>query len=169
MKQIIINKVIFYNLEKLENKTEIFHNKIIQNIKYAFLLTDGLEAVAIKLNNKFITEAYSKFILEEEDEILEIASLQEINKIDFKIIKEHSKNNFITKNDLSKKKYLIKSLHEIKNNKEKLKYLYFDYFDQLIEDEVIMFNKLKEEINNNFYNCKDKIYDFFKLISIKNV
>lgn len=64
LKDIIENNVIFNEefLEKVKNKTEEYSNRKIKILENAFLLTDGLEVIAI---NVLKENLYSKLLIDE--------------------------------------------------------------------------------------------------------
>ena len=80
-----------------------------------------------------------------------------------------NKRKFLTSTryDSVNRTYLQKQINSlnIDNDREKIKYLYFEYFGKYINDEKTALNKLKKEIIKDNYN--NNLKDFFKLSSNK--
>lgn len=149
-------------LTKIFKKTEIFGKNKIDNINYSFLISDGIDAVAIKLGNK-----YSRLLIEEEREVIDyVKSIKPIT-IDYKIIKSNKKTVFKTRNEIKIKEYILKKVNELikYNDYDKLKYLYLDCFNKNIENDVDKLFLL--ELNNNWDNVYMKLYNLLKLIETR--
>ena len=162
-----INSKDLYNIEnnnvkftdelfnKINNKTEIFSGRTVKNID-SCLFSDGTSVLALKFkNNKYY---YSKLILEEEMEIIEVSTRMREITIDYKIISERIKS-FKTRKELEIENYVKKELNILEKNNEveKLKYLFFECFGK------------KDYDIKKLYNESDKIYSILKLIQINNV
>ena len=150
-------------LESIYNKTEEFTSKKNKLIEYACLFTDDLEVIGVNVNKKIL---YSKLLLDEEMEVLDIALHISERKIDFKIIKKNSIQEFKTRNEIEQINKAKEELNKIlkENNMEKLKYLYYECFDQKIDSPKEIIKTLNNEIENK--KIIEKINNF---INIKNV
>lgn len=146
-------------LKEINNKTEIFTNKGIRNLEYSFLLTDGLEVIGIFLTNKKLK--YSKLLIDEELECLEMTNRIKEKNIEYEIIKIKEKKQFKTRKEMEISRYINEELNKLykENNLDKLKYLYYECYDEQIND-TDNINKLFEK---KFENEK-KVYDILKLI-----
>lgn len=162
-----INSKDLYNIEnnnvkftdelfnKINNKTEIFSGRTVKNID-ACLFSDGTSVLALKFkNNKYY---YSKLIIEEEMEIIEVSTRMKEITIDYKIISEKIKS-FKTRKELEIENYVKKELNILEKNNEveKLEYLFFECFGR------------KDYDIQKLYSESDKIYSILKLIQINNV
>ncbi len=151
-------------LNKIANKTEYFSRKTIGKIKYACLFSDGIDVIALKFNNNGESIGSSKLIIEEELEILEIVDLIKIINFDFRIIKKREAISFKTRKEIKDKNEIVKEINDI-DDLEKLKYLYFECFNQEEDKREIIIEKLLEEVNLD--NNLTKIKEILKLVSIK--
>ncbi|MDD2377621.1 MAG: hypothetical protein PHD10_01230 [Bacilli bacterium] len=151
-------------LNKIANKTEYFSRKTIGKIKYACLFSDGIDVIALKFNNNGENIGSSKLIIEEELEILEIVDLIKIINLDFRIIKKREAISFKTRKEIKDKNEIVKEINDI-DDLEKLKYLYFECFNQEEDKREIIIEKLLEEVNLD--NNLTKIKEILKLVSIK--
>lgn len=148
-------------LISLYRKTEYFSKNKINNIEYAFLVTDGREVVAIRYSDKKIS--YSKLLYEEELEALEYSYNLKLTDIEYKLISKINIDCFKTRNEINIKNYIFKELNKIikNNDDDKLNYLYLECFNE----------KSSNNIKNNIYNELEikwdevymKVYDFLKM------
>lgn len=154
----IENNVVEFDeelLNKIKNKTELFSGKTVKNID-ALILCDGTNTLSIKItHNKYL---YSKLIIEEEMEVLEVADRMKETNISYKIL---SKKNIClkTRKEIEIDEYVKKTLNKLEKNheEEKLRYIFFECFGKKNYD----VKKLYKESN--------KIYDILRLIQINNV
>lgn len=153
------NDIEFDNefLNKIENKTETFKKKI----KYAFLITDDTEVIALKITDKI---KYSSLQITEELDILEDLNL---NYYDLKYNLKKKKNNYLLKTRLQYeiKNKVIDFITNLENDTdiEKLRYIYYECFNRKeLEKKVILENIKKQLKNKEIYL---KLMDFCKQIN----
>ena len=149
-------------LNKIKDKTDVYSKK---NKSFtACLIRNEDNIIALRFNDEGISKYISNIVVEEELDILEI-KVNTTKVFEYKIIKPR-KNLLTTRYDSMNKTYIEKQLNSlnIKKDKEKIKYLYFEYFGKYITDETLALNKLKKEFNNNSSNI---LKDFLKLSSNK--
>ena len=60
-------------LKKISNRTEVFASKNIKIMKYVCLFSDGYEVIAVQFSDDGRKEKISKLLLDEKEDILEIA------------------------------------------------------------------------------------------------
>lgn len=159
----IKNNYIEFNEEflfNIKNKTEIFSGRTIKNIEYAFLISDGVEVIGININNKKIK--YSKLLLNEEAEVLEVAGRLKENEILYTILNQKKSFEFKTRKEKEMYKYVLKELKKLKNeeNTSKLKYISFECFSEKIEDNI--YQNLIDKLEDNYI----KLYKIFKLMQV---
>lgn len=144
-------------LSKIENKAETFKKKI----KYAFLITDDTEVIALKITDKI---NYSSLQITEELDILEDLNL---NYYDLKYNLKKKKNNYLLKTRLQYeiKNKVIDFITNLENDTdiEKLRYIYYECFNRKeLEKQVILENIKKQIKNKEIYL---KLMDFCKQIN----
>lgn len=159
------NKIEFEDtiLKKIKNKTEIFLIKSIKSLEYAFLLSDGVEVIAINIQNGEYT--YSKLLIDEEEDVLDVVLKMEEQELNYNIISKQNIYNFNTRKELEIKKYIKLELEKLlkENNLDKLKYIYLECFNLKEENKTKIINKIKNEIDTNFSIVGQKLYDIFQL------
>lgn len=149
-------------LEKIRNKTEIFTSKTVKNIEYAFLLSDGKKVLAILKQDKKIKK--SSLLIDEEMDVLEEIEREEMTKIEYKIVDKEGTKELKTRKQNEIEKFVKKELEKIKNQDEKLKYIYYECFNKKEKSK----EKILIELNNiNNHIINEKLYKFFKLIEVK--
>lgn len=149
-------------LEKIRNKTEIFTSKTVKNIEYAFLLSDGKKVLAILKQDKKIKK--SSLLIDEEMDALEEIEREEMTKIEYKIVDKEGTKELKTRKQNEIEKFVKKELEKIKNQDEKLKYIYYECFNKKEKSK----EKILIELNNiNNHIINEKLYKFFKLIEVK--
>ena len=164
--EIIKNNYVLFDdkfLDLIKNKCEVFNNKNLKRLKHAFILTDSNDAIALNIKDSSLE--ISKLIIEEELDVCDSSIGYKILDIKYKIIKKRKINNFKTRKELELDKYLKKEITKLKNaDIEKLKYIYFDCFDEVEEDRNKIINKINLGLKNNFEILSKKLYTFFKLV-----
>lgn len=153
-------------LKKIENRTEKFTSRDVEKISYAALFSDTNEVIALKLNENGNNIGISKLLIDEGEDVLEVVLRCNETSLDLEKLKSKKINNFKTRTQIEQINYLNKSLNKLVKNKdiEKLKYLYFDCFNEKQNSLELIVESLKKSINEE-QNLKI-MYDFFKLISI---
>ena len=159
-------------LNSIYNKCEYYTNRSINTIPYAFLLTDSYRVIAYKLDKNGKIVSYSSLLLDEEEEILDLCyKLGEI-KLDYEIIKKRNKKEFYTRDEVSMINYIKKEISIVykKKNINKLKYLYYEYFDKQSNDIDLMYQDLLNELSKSINKKHCDLYNLIKLsYSRKNV
>lgn len=153
-------------LKKIENKTEKFTSRNVEKINYSVLFSDANEVIALKLNEKGNNIGISKLLLDESEDVLEVVSRCSETKVLFEALNKKNVNSFKTRIQIEKTNYLTKSLQKLEKNNdiEKLRYLYFECFNEKQEEVDTIINKLKQAMSNE--KIEKTMYAFFKLISI---
>lgn len=162
----IKNNYVKFDMEfllSIKNKCEVFNNKNIKYLEYAFILTDSNDAIAINIKDDNVKS--SRLLVEEEMEVLDNSLRYDIVNIKYDIINKKKINNFKTRKELEIEKYLKKEINNLKTaDIEKLKYIYYDCFDEIENDRDKIINKINLELNKNFNILSKKLYTFFKLV-----
>lgn len=167
--QIIKNSIVCFEkdfCDKIHNRTERFKKINVALLNYVFLLSNGKETMAVKLNRNGIVTQKSSLLLDENEEISEMAEDLKLYEINYKVIK----NNIPTLQTRYEKENILdvsNKLTVLYNHKddEKIKFLYLECFGENEDDVNRAFHKLQKEIHNNKYTLK--MIDFFNIINQK--
>ena len=148
-------------LKKIKDKTNTYGKKTKSFTSCLIRNEDNI--IALKFDDNGISKQVSSIIIEEELDILEIR-VSMTKSFEYKTL---NKRKFLTSTryDSVNRTYLQKQINSlnIDNDREKIKYLYFEYFGKYINDEKTALNKLKKEVIKDNYN--NNLKDFFKLSS----
>lgn len=153
---------------KIKNKTELFHNKIIEFIEYASIFTDGSDLIIIEFSKNGEQILRSSMLLDEAEDALDESDLMLETHIDYEIIEKLNYDEFKTRNERKILNYIKKELNLLIKSKkyEKLKYLYFEWYNKK-EDNV---NKIIEGLNKILkLDFSSKHTKFFELIKFSNM
>lgn len=154
-------------LLEIKNKTTTYSKT--EDLEYSLLISDLNKVIAIEFNKKGEVLSRSSLLLDEEDEVLEEVEYLEIQPIKYKVISTYKTNYTLTRLEQKKKKYLLKEMDTLyqENNISKLTFLYEEIFPK---DELSLYDKylkLKEDIEDNYSNNHNKLYDIVRLTYIK--
>ncbi len=163
---IISNKVKVSSnfLEEIKDKTLISSKKLIKKIEYASLITDNKNVYALEFNINGEIISRSKLLVEDELNILEMAYNLKENDITYEIIEP-----LIIDNDLRQIKEALHLISlEVTNLYEqkdaaKLKYLYYEYQKEQIEDIDLIYKKILTDLTKPFNSELLKLYYIIKL------
>ncbi len=150
-------------LYKIKDKTDTYGKKTKSFTSCLIRNEDNI--IALKFDDNGISKQVSSIIIEEELDILEIR-VKLTKSFEYKTL---TKRKFLTSTryDSLNRTYLQNQINNlsIDNDREKIKYLYFEYFGKYINDEKTALNKLKKEVIKDNYN--NNLKDFFKLSTNK--
>ena len=150
-------------LEEIYKKSDFFKvNKSKYN--YVCALCDGREAIIVMFGSNGNVVGRSSMLIDEENEVIDIIECIDIFKCDYIVKDDVLYDHFKTRHDLCINSLIIDQLTCM--NHDKLKYLYFDCFDEIEDDTNKMFNRILFNLKNDFNSISGKIYDFLKLTSI---
>ncbi|MFV0249858.1 MAG: hypothetical protein ACK5HP_02345 [Bacilli bacterium] len=152
---------------KIKNKTEIFSNKSIKNLEYSCLLSNGLEVIAINMKDN---NSYSKLLIDEEEEVLEIILKMKDQEIKFQKQGKIINSSFLTRKTIESNNYISKQLNNLykENNEEKLKYIYLEVFNKKELDKNKIISKLNSEIKKENSKLNNKLFNVLKLFQTIN-
>ncbi len=150
----------------IENKTKLKGNN---TLKYTSIFSDGKNSIALEFNDEGISLSKSSLILEDELNINEFMYNIALRKINYQIISDDN-YEIETRQDLKIKKILKLEIDSIYNNKEysKLKYIYLEWFSNLLNDVDKMYQNMLLKLQNKLTEKEYHIYELIKL-SYNNV
>jgi len=165
----MISKKIKVNLDflnQLENKTKLKQNKYL---KYACIISDGKNSIAIEFNDN--GEIISKSSLTIEDELNINEFIYYVNKINiqYETIADEILNKEI-RQEKKIKKILKLEINDMYKNKNfsKLKYIYLEWFNELLDSIDLMYKNMLNKLNKELTDKEYYIYELLK-ISYNNV
>ena len=150
--EIIVDKKI---LDEIEDKTECYSPNSIDIIRYACIFVCDEGIIAIEFDSAGNNYMKSSISVDEENEILDIMNNIKYKVIDYKIknyLKKEKK--YLTRNEEIVQKNMLKRLNNMYKNNEnlKLKYIFFEMYNEKIED----INKIYDKLINLLLNSDEK-------------
>ena len=164
MENLLANKIEISNdfLNLITNKTEVFEGKRIKSLKHCCLFTDSYKVVGVNIVDNNIK--LSDLLLDEALDAIEISKRCQAITFSYNILEEKNISYFETRNELKIKNNLLSEINNIYQNKdyEKLKYLYFEYFNINIDDVDLIYKDLIKSLDK-INNRHIKLYELLKL------
>ena len=162
---IIMNniKVNISLLETLEDKTLVSAKKNFKRIEYASLFTDGKNVIAIEFNHEGKSISRSNLLIEDELNVLEVIYGMKETNFDYEIVNKLEENKEVRQVKEAKKLILLEINNLYKNKeKDKLRYLYYEYKKENIEDIDYIYESITNDLNK-FNQDILKLYYIIKL------
>lgn len=165
-----LNKKVKVNndlLDKIKGETSLY--KKSTNLDYATLFSDLNKVIALEFNESGEVISKSSLLLDEEEDLIEEAADLREEPITYKILSKNSKDYFLTRQEVKKKRYLLKEMDNLyeENNIEKLNFLYEELFKK---DDLSFYDKymrIKKDLTENYSKKHNKLYDIVRLTYIK--
>ena len=156
-------------LEKINEKTEMYINKMIDYLEYASIFTDGSDLVVIEFSKSGENILKSMMLIDEAEEVLDESELLNETNIEYDIIKVNNVKQFLTRNQKKILSYLKNEIDQLIKNKNfnKLKYLYYEWYDTKIDNMEKIIDDLYKIIDIDFSNKHIKFYDLIKFSNNK--
>lgn len=150
-------------LMSLYNKTEIYGNRKTAKVEYAciFCNKDLNKAIAIEFNEKGESTYKSNIYILDLEDVFDLASKITSFTLKCTILKnEFDVDHYLTRKELTKKKFLISEINSSYKEKDidKLRYIYYEVFAREENDSKIMYDELISSLNNNFNYQHDNLY-----------
>ncbi len=145
-------------------KVDLFGNKK-NKLKYCCLFTDGYKVLGILLNDNLEIDKISDLLIDEANDAINISSRSNVLSLEYTILRNNNNNFLLTRFEKNIKSYLEKELNNIYKKKEynKLKYLYFEYFNNNIDDIDKIYKDLYDSFNKEITDKHVKLYNLLHL------
>ena len=163
MNDILNNKISVTKtfLKKYENKTLLDDGSLL---KFSFLVTDLSKVIALEFSSKGEVIRRSSLLLDEEEAIIEESLDYQEEELNYKIIRNYLKFDFLTRDERKIRSSLINELNYLYKNKkyDEINYLY----EELFNKKISIHDKYKfliDDSSNNYSSKYNKIYDIIKM------
>lgn len=163
MNDILNNKISVTKtfLKKYENKTLLDDGSLL---KYSFLVTDLSKVIALEFSSNGEVIRRSSLLLDEEEAVIEESLDYQEEGLNYKIIRNYLKFDFLTRDERKIRSSLINELNYLYKNKkyDEINYLY----EELYNEKINIHDKYKfliDDISNNYSSKYNKIYDIIKM------
>ncbi len=161
--KIIIDTEFLSNIYK---KTEIYSDYKTIQVDYACLFTDGYKVVGVEFNKDGNLLFKSSLLLDEEDEVLDLSNKLKITNIKYNKVNRKVEEVFLTRREEYRRVFLLQELKSAKKkmNYDKINYIYGEVFPLDKKNEEEKYNVLIEDINSNYRECYNKLFNILKLV-----
>lgn len=151
-------------LKLIEDETSIY---LGNTNKYMCIITNSKEAIGIMFNKNGLIIKKSSLIIDEENEVLELAYDIENTRIDYQVNRVCKKMRLVSRSEGEKKKKIINNLNHLFkiNNYELIRYIYYDAFLKDEKDVNKIYDELINVINKNETIYINRISSILELIS----
>lgn len=154
-------KIIMDNnfIESIKNMTEIYTDNNIIKTEYACLFCSNTDVIAIEFNSKGLSILKSDLIVDEALDIIDYSSKMKNIPIIYEMV-SIDKKVLYTREETNKINFMNKEVDYIyKSNIDKLKYIYYECFNESDIDTLKMYKRIKEYINDT----PNKLYELLML------
>ena len=151
-------------LKLIEDETSIY---LGNTNKYMCIITNSKEAIGVMFNKNGLIIKKSSLIIDEENEVLELAYDIENTRIDYQVNRVCKKMRLVSRSEGEKKKKIINNLNHLFkiNNYELIRYIYYDAFLKEEKDVNKIYDELINVINKNETIYIKRISSILELIS----
>ena len=152
-------------LKRIDQKTEVFEKHKLEKIRYACVFSDGLESLALVFDEQGISKKGSTLLLEEETEVNELCLRIDEEQFSIKKLSPRINHDSKTRLEVEKEQFILREIKELeeKQKHDKLKYLFYDCFNQKEENISNIIEKIKLTLKDNNSMIRDQLYDLLKL------
>ena len=149
-------------LDKIYRKTDFFK---IDKSKYSYVCSfcDGNEAIIINFSSDGHVLGRSSFLIDEEKAVLDLSECMIACNYDIVSLKENDYFVFKTRKEIFDSDYFINELKKMSEGK--IRYLYYECFNEYENDVQKIFSRISCVLENNFSSICFKIDNFLKLTS----
>ena len=120
----------------------------------------------MEFNDKGFISRRSKFIVNEEMEIIDMAKSVREEKIKYNVVSKKINRSTMIRSEKKILNDILEELNSIKNDKEKIDYLYYEWFDSNDGDDKYF--KLVSDLKSKFTDKHMEFLELLNLLTIKN-
>jgi len=150
-------------LELIKDKT-LISGREIKKLLYVCMFTDGKNVIALEFNQEGLSINRSNLTLDDELNVLEAAYILKEYSLEYVNVSKIDKREVLRQEDEATKLIYLE-INNLYKNKDyaKLKYLYYEYKNEKIDDIDIIYNNIISDLKDNFSKNILKLYYIIKL------
>lgn len=152
-------------LSIIKDKTQVFSSRNIEVIHYSCVFSNSNSAFMIEFKDNGEVKKKSKFLINEEVEILEIAEGMKECNIDYVLLSKRIEKNAMIRSEKKLLDSIIRELDSIKEDEERINYLYYEWFET--EEGVNKYDRLVKDIKSKFTSKHKEFLELLNLLTIK--
>ena len=147
------------------DKTEVYTEDAISLIRYAALFSDGNNVIGIEFDSSGNSYMKSNLSIDNESEVLEIIKDIKYTLLDYKVKNINNLQiKLLTRKEKEEEEYLLNRVNSMyKNNEtEKLKYIFYELYNEKLDNLEKVYSKLINAVKNN----ESKVKRLLEIISL---
>lgn len=147
------------------DKTEVYTEDAISLIRYAALFSDGNNVIGIEFDSSGNSYMKSNLSIDDESEVLEIIKDIKYTLLDYKVKNINNLQiKLLTRKEKEEEEYLLNRVNSMyKNNEtEKLKYIFYELYNEKLDNLEKVYSKLINVVKNN----ESKVKRLLEIISL---
>lgn len=152
-------------LSSIKDKTQVFSSRNIEVIPYSLIVSDEVSAIMIEVDEKGYTRRKSKFLVNEEMEILDVVCNMKISEIKYNVVNNRVKRNVMIRSEKKVLNNILKELDKLKDDEIKIDYLYYEWFNT--NTGVDKYEKLVKGLKASFTARHMEFLELLNLLTIK--
>lgn len=164
IKDVLENDILFDDLllDQIKGKT-IYYDSKNDDCPIVVLSNQDIAIAVLIKDNGY---KYSRLLLDEEYEVLNIASKLSTTKVDYSIIGKKSINNNLTREERKIRGILLSEIDYLYNSNklDKLNYYYYEYFNEINNDKEDVYKRLKDTLTT----IDDKHLKLLEIVKLAN-
>lgn len=164
IKDVLENDILFDDLllDQIKGKT-IYYDSKNDDCPIVVLSNQDIAIAVLIKDNGY---KYSRLLLDEEYEVLNIASKLSTTKVDYSIIGKKCINNNLTREERKIRGILLSEIDYLYNSNklDKLNYYYYEYFNEINNDKEDVYKRLKDTLTT----IDDKHLKLLEIVKLAN-
>lgn len=161
-KKVRLNEEI---MNSIKDKTQIFSSRNIEILPYTSVFTNGSSAILVEFDNKGYSIRKSKFLVNEEMEILDIAKSMKVSVIEYNVVQSKVKMNSMIRSEKLIVDRILTELECLKDDDEKLSYLYYEWFER--QDGINKYETLVRDLKRRFTGKHNEFLELIDMLTIQ--
>ena len=153
------------------DKTEVYTEDAISLIRYAALFSDGDNVIGIEFDSSGNSYMKSNLSIDDESEVLEIIKDIKYTLLDYKVKNINNLQiKLLTRKEKEEEEYLLNRVNSMyKNNEtEKLKYIFYELYNEKLDNLEKVYSKLINAVKNNESRVK-RLLEIISLMENKKI
>lgn len=153
------------------DKTEVYTEDAISLIRYAALFSDGNNVIGIEFDSSGNSYMKSNLSIDDESEVLEIIKDIKYTLLDYKVKNINNLQiKLLTRKEKEEEEYLLNRVNSMyKNNEtEKLKYIFYELYNEKLDNLEKVYSKLINAVKNNESRVK-RLLEIISLMENKKI
>lgn len=163
---IMFNKVKINSeiINLIKDKTEVFNLRSVNTLPFVCTFVSAETAVAVSMNKNGIVLEKSKFLVNEELEIISVGNKLKKIDLEYSIVKT-DKHSLLLRNEEEKLNEIVKEIDLLKDNEEVINYLYYEWFNKPCTKNA--YEELIFDLKKDFTPRHEELLNLLNILKVK--